>query len=125
MLDQQGGVCAICNMEHESYHVDHDHVTGRIRGILCFKCNNALGLFQDDPDRLQAALGYLAEMSGVDEHSLLVPEAHRDPKGTWVRRLAELEANREHHVRRLHSIFGVPAQGVGDEDRRLTGRGSP
>lgn len=62
LLEDQGGGCAICARaprEDSSLHVHHEHATGRIRGLLCFRCNNALGDFDDDHDRLSAALAYL------------------------------------------------------------------
>ena len=51
MLAAQGGGCCIGGRpprEDISLHVDHDHFTGEIRGILCFRCNNALADLQDD-----------------------------------------------------------------------------
>jgi hypothetical protein len=61
MLANQGGGCAICGRRPGkiSLHVDHDHETGRIRGALCFRCNNALGDFADNGDWLVAAANYL------------------------------------------------------------------
>lgn len=63
MLEAQGGGCFICGKpprDDISLHVDHDHSTGRIRGILCFCCNNALADFQEDPALLGKAVTYLA-----------------------------------------------------------------
>jgi hypothetical protein len=62
MLVSQEGVCLLCGAPPRppySLHVDHDHATGKIRGLLCFTCNNALGDFADDPDRLRAAARYV------------------------------------------------------------------
>ena len=44
MLEEQGGVCAICGAPPKTrrLHVDHDHRTGAVRGLLCFRCNRAL-----------------------------------------------------------------------------------
>ena len=48
MFEAQGGLCALCNQEGQRrlLAVDHDHVTGRIRGLLCHICNTALGKFE-------------------------------------------------------------------------------
>lgn len=62
MLAAQGGGCAICGRpprDDISLHVDHCHRTGDVRGILCFRCNNALGDYLDDGGLLQAAADYL------------------------------------------------------------------
>lgn len=71
----QGGVCAICKqpptiqLGHASRRqgravrprlvVDHDHDTGQIRGLLCAPCNRGIGLLQDSPAIVRAALDYL------------------------------------------------------------------
>lgn len=61
VLDQDG-LCAICEEpEKEGWDlsVDHCHSTGQVRGLLCRKCNVALGLLRDRPDLLRAAADYL------------------------------------------------------------------
>ncbi len=62
LLAQQGGVCAICgrvNPDGRPLYIDHDHATGRVRGLLCRKCNTALGLLSDDAATVRVALAYL------------------------------------------------------------------
>jgi hypothetical protein len=61
MLERQNGRCAVCRQPPTgvSLHVDHDHESGRIRGLLCFTCNNSLGDMKDSEDRLAAAIDYL------------------------------------------------------------------
>lgn len=69
MLEQQGGNCAICGTtfaflkgdQNLRPRIDHCHETGTVRGLLCNKCNRALGLFADDEDILQNALKYIQE----------------------------------------------------------------
>lgn len=72
LMEAQGGVCAICGQPEwvtrkdgkiRLLCVDHDHVTGRVRGLLCANCNRAIGLMDDDADRLKKAIYYLTEGS--------------------------------------------------------------
>jgi|ERR1035441_122973 hypothetical protein len=60
LVDQQGNRCAICNKLFEKApHVDHDHKTKWVRGLLCTKCNMGIGLFDDNPDLMQKAIDYV------------------------------------------------------------------
>lgn len=67
MFLKQGGTCAICNRAETARRngkevwlsVDHCHTTGAIRGLLCKKCNNGLGHFQDIPEIMEAAAAYV------------------------------------------------------------------
>lgn len=66
MHEEQGGSCAICSTEllyngngFTGASIDHDHATGKVRGLLCGHCNGALGKFKDNVDTLQAAINYL------------------------------------------------------------------
>ncbi len=61
LLSAQNKTCAICGkpISEKTAHVDHDHVTGEIRGLLCGKCNPALGLFGDNEETILRAAIYL------------------------------------------------------------------
>lgn len=64
LFDRQEGRCALCSKEHvlmavHGLCVDHDHRTGRVRGLLCKKCNTALGVLGDSPDSIRRVLAYL------------------------------------------------------------------
>jgi hypothetical protein len=63
LLEKQGGCCAICGGTQvngrKNLDVDHDHRTGRVRGLLCGYCNRALGLLKDSPEVLRLAANYL------------------------------------------------------------------
>lgn len=65
MLIAQGGKCCICSLVFDGVtprqeHVDHDHVSGRVRGVLCTDCNLGLGRFKDNQESLRFAIAYLA-----------------------------------------------------------------
>ncbi len=63
LLKVQNGKCAICKKppNHFNLAVDHCHETGKIRGLLHSKCNAAIGLLEDNPKLLKAALDYLSD----------------------------------------------------------------
>lgn len=64
MLVSQNGKCAVCGTNdpgrgHPSFCVDHNHATGVVRGLLCHRCNAAIGLLGDDPQTILMAAKYL------------------------------------------------------------------
>ena len=65
LLQAQNNACAICRRSVEetnrSLHVDHDHTTNLVRGLLCAKCNLGLGYFKDNINNLDAAKSYLTK----------------------------------------------------------------
>ena len=67
LFHQQGGKCGICLSQltlGKGAHLDHDHVSGKIRAVLCSTCNTGLGQFKDNPVLLQAAVAYLVNHKG-------------------------------------------------------------
>lgn len=62
LVRSQQGSCAICGFtprDGRELVIDHNHGTDEVRGLLCGKCNTALGMFGDDPERIEAAAEYL------------------------------------------------------------------
>ena len=83
LLKMQDGKCAICGdiEDGRALAVDHDHVTGKVRGLLCANCNNGLGRFKDDAERLKAAVRYLegcndphraCDEAGLEQRDVLI-----------------------------------------------------
>ena len=74
LLEQQHGVCAICsqpepqivNEKRRNLVVDHNHQTGKVRGLLCTTCNVGLGMMQEDPVRLHSMIRYTEQHNEVD-----------------------------------------------------------
>lgn len=73
MVQKQGGLCAICKSPETGTNgrwemsilqlaVDHNHKTGKVRGLLCRRCNQALGKLEDDPALFEAAATYLRKV---------------------------------------------------------------
>lgn len=73
ILKSQGGVCAICGCtpaeNGKALSVDHDHKTGKVRGLLCHPCNFGLGGFKDNPVSTARAADYLRLHSSVQTNS--------------------------------------------------------
>ena len=70
MFVQQGRCCAICrgtNPGPKDWALDHDHKTGRARGILCVRCNTGIGLLRDDVATLLNAIDYLCKSRDSEE----------------------------------------------------------
>ena len=61
LWNRQNGVCAICgiSLKEIKYRIDHDHNTGKVRGLLCISCNTGVGLLKDSPGILASAARYL------------------------------------------------------------------
>ena len=90
----QGGRCAVCR-ERAAQHVDHDHVFGHVRGLLCSGCNQGLGNFRDDVRHMTAAVDYLErttwqrhqEGTGVYRLTFTRPAARRSPSSSALQHL--------------------------------------
>ena len=70
IYNQSDRVCEICgqketNARRDRLCIDHDHFTGQYRGLLCNRCNRAIGFFKDDIEILKAALLYLEKAAGT------------------------------------------------------------
>lgn len=85
LLKLQNNVCAICKQPSKDKRiaVDHCHVTGKVRGLLCNNCNLALGCFKDNINFLASAINYLSSepliLQGVDDCSKQSDEEFDSP----------------------------------------------
>lgn len=69
ILDKkEKNVCDICgcgNQTKKGMHIDHNHETGEVRGLLCNNCNLAIGFFNDDIEKLKNAIKYLEQTKSI------------------------------------------------------------
>lgn len=67
LINSQNGYCYICGRHESSFkgkrrlHLDHCHKTGKVRKLLCIRCNNALGFLDDNIERLEKCISYLKD----------------------------------------------------------------
>lgn len=107
LFDEQGGVCAICGSPPpagQPLHLDHDHTTRQVRGLLCHSCNKGLGCFQDDIMRMAKAMRYLtidrpvlishSSRWGDEKDQDAQRAAHQNRLATWKKAREEKEAER-------------------------------
>ena len=67
MILYQNNTCAICKKpSHKTLHIDHDHQTGNVRGLLCSQCNTGIGFFKEDINALASAIEYLTSPTKFD-----------------------------------------------------------
>ncbi len=68
LIEKQESKCVIClgnfDWDNNPAYIDHDHITGIVRGLLCSSCNKGLGHFYDDPASLSRAIEYLKKAAG-------------------------------------------------------------
>lgn len=66
LLNKQNNCCAICKINKNNFKknlcVDHCHITGKVRGLLCTKCNKSIGLFKDNIEIINSAINYVTRM---------------------------------------------------------------
>lgn len=104
---RHGDLCMVC-LHRRPLHVDHDHATGEVRGMLCFSCNGALGQFKDDAAVMRQAVDYLEGRLVEPYRPRWRPRASRRPEGG--------AKSRRHY--RLTGKYGIGA----DEVERLVER---
>jgi hypothetical protein len=114
MCEQQGGVCLIC-LSSPAVHVDHDHETGLVRGLLCFSCNGALGQFDDEAWRLRLAADYLE--GGLSHSRLLELELGESVLDGFTRRAERTRSkkagtSRHYRLRQRYGINGADEQAM-------------
>jgi len=102
------GVCHICLADDKPMHLDHDHLTGDIRGYLCADCNLGLGRFKDDPKLLRAAISYLAR---TPHRPVIVRRGVRKAKLT-VDQVRSIKSDRLSSALQLAARYGVSRETI-------------
>ena len=119
MLAAQGGLCAICVRPESAGHsrgkdarahlaIDHDHVTGVVRGLLCLRCNHALERLETVPEWHRSAV-VLANLR-VGMNVLFIPDARGNGHRIRCQALAEELERRGHLAVVINASESVPSR---------------
>lgn len=140
LVARQNGACAICKEKSDqTLCLDHSHSTGKVRGLLCRKCNTGLGCYRDKPGRLFAAIMYVEAFVAISNYSeLKTAIANWLDHSLFTARIPEFialfeaAANRRLRVRQMEtSIDLTPSSGSAAVPtdylawRRVTWTGAP
>lgn len=97
MKAEQGGRCAICHRDGPLV-IDHDHLSGEVRGLLCNACNLGIGLFQESAAALAGAIFYLGRAQGMKPNTR--PEREIDEPSLYrAWRTSRIERSRHQEQR--------------------------
>jgi hypothetical protein len=111
----QGGICVIC-LRREASHVDHDHLTGLFRALLCFPCNGALGQYEDEPRYMRESARYL---EGTGSHAgLMLLEFGTLTIGGRARHLVDVDGRRVRRLGTSRDDHLRQRYGIGDQQVR-------
>jgi hypothetical protein len=94
---QRGNRCALCGGPDPG-HVDHEHASGRVRALLCERCNLGLGQFKDDPDVLRAAADYVERHREPQAGERAEPPSREAVLAALAARPSRFEAALERHL---------------------------
>lgn len=108
LVASQNGQCAICGSE-APLAIDHDHITNKVRGLLCRNCNIGIGHFRDSERHLERAIAYLKKTGTEDRHSPRRLETGKYFVELWEAHTQEIEKFRETLRRHAETIYGVTA----------------
>jgi hypothetical protein len=114
MYEEQNGRCAICQkfpLSSKTFdlYVDHDHKTGKVRHLLCMKCNALLGMCNDDQGILLAALEYLMDTeteSDAQARQTQEAEAQKLSQGFMLRRYKPVEGRADRMAANIPGFKG-------------------
>jgi hypothetical protein len=107
MLTEQGSVCKVCGQlaSSDQLVIDHDHNTGIVRALLCRKCNVALGMMDEDPERIQQLKEY-AEWCKTGEASMAIDQLQKlleiDAPEKSIRKIEKSEEGKDKSISYQH-----------------------
>lgn len=110
LVIRHNSCCAICGLKDDSLHIDHNHGTGEIRGLLCGHCNKGLGLFRDNAIFLRNAANYL-EQSPPELLEPVKKPLNKVTSITWKNALTLIQENMKCDQQKAEQEIGLVRRG--------------